>query len=161
MEKMASLNPTSATKHTKKKKKKKRQPPPLKIVYITNPIKFKTSASQFRALVQQLTGQYAADTPPPEPNSFPADDGGGGGEAADDAVKVADENDIHVAVDDDEVTMTTTTSENYILGHPANTDAVHKYGSESDPSIIGLYNDVFFLSTDDTYFSWINGFKPS
>ncbi|KAL8037029.1 hypothetical protein ABFX02_11G013600 [Erythranthe guttata] len=149
MEKMASLNPTSATKHTMKKKKK-RQPPPLKIVYITNPIKFKTSASQFRALVQELTGQYAADTPPPEPKSttFVSDDGGGG-EAADDVVKVADENDIHVAVDDDQVT----TSENYI-GHPANTDAVvQEYGSESDPSIIGLYNDVFFLSTD---FSWVN-----
>ncbi|KAL7134239.1 hypothetical protein ABFS83_11G013300 [Erythranthe nasuta] len=149
MEKMAAVNQL-------RKKKKKRQPPPLKIVYITNPIKFKTSASQFRALVQELTGQYAADTPPPEPNSttFVSDDGGGGEEAADDAVKVADENDIHhVAVDDDEVT--TTTSENYI-GHPANSDeppVVHEYGSESDPSIIGLYNDVFFLSTD---FSWLN-----
>ncbi|KAL7092962.1 hypothetical protein ACP275_11G013600 [Erythranthe tilingii] len=145
MEKMAAVN------QLKKKKKKRQQP--LRIVYITNPIKFNTSASQFRALVQELTGQYAADTPPPEPNSttFVSDDGGGG-EAAD-AVKAAacDENDIHVAVDDE----VTTTSENNIGRHPANSDepVVQEYGSESDPSIIGLYNDVFFLSPD---FSWVN-----
>ncbi|KAG6424652.1 hypothetical protein SASPL_115071 [Salvia splendens] len=34
---------------------KKKQP--LKVVYITNPIKFETSALEFRTLVQELTGQ--------------------------------------------------------------------------------------------------------
>lgn len=38
-------------------KMKKRQP--LKVVYITNPIKIETSALEFRALVQELTGQDA------------------------------------------------------------------------------------------------------
>lgn len=42
-------------KGNKQPKIKKKQP--LKVVYITNPIKFKTSASEFRSLVQELTGQ--------------------------------------------------------------------------------------------------------
>ncbi|KDP29260.1 hypothetical protein JCGZ_16649 [Jatropha curcas] len=45
-------NKKRAPKRIKKVKKQ-----PMKVVYITNPIKFKTSASQFRALVQELTGQ--------------------------------------------------------------------------------------------------------
>ncbi|XP_065857033.1 sigma factor binding protein 1, chloroplastic-like [Euphorbia lathyris] len=32
---------------------------PLKVVYISNPIKFQISASQFRALVQEFTGQHS------------------------------------------------------------------------------------------------------
>ncbi|KAL0453209.1 UNVERIFIED_CONTAM: hypothetical protein Slati_1299000 [Sesamum latifolium] len=44
---------------SKQAKSRKKQQPPLKVVYITNPIKFKTSASEFRALVQELTGQDA------------------------------------------------------------------------------------------------------
>uniref|UniRef100_A0A6N2KXV5 VQ domain-containing protein n=1 Tax=Salix viminalis TaxID=40686 RepID=A0A6N2KXV5_SALVM len=40
-----------ATKIAKTKKK------PMKLVYISNPMKFKISASGFRALVQELTGQ--------------------------------------------------------------------------------------------------------
>ena len=36
-------------------KAKKQQP--IKVVYITNPMRFKTSASEFRALVQELTGK--------------------------------------------------------------------------------------------------------
>ncbi|MCD7454936.1 hypothetical protein HAX54_026532 [Datura stramonium] len=31
----------------------------VKVVYISNPMKVKTSAAEFRALVQQLTGQHA------------------------------------------------------------------------------------------------------
>ncbi|KAM7271047.1 hypothetical protein ACFE04_030261 [Oxalis oulophora] len=38
---------------------------PVKVVYISNPMKFKTSASKFRALVQRLTGRDA---------EYPSDD---------------------------------------------------------------------------------------
>ncbi|KAK6944456.1 VQ protein [Dillenia turbinata] len=41
-------------KSTKPKSKK-----PIKVVYISNPVSYKTSASEFRALVQQLTGQHS------------------------------------------------------------------------------------------------------
>ncbi|KAL1554698.1 hypothetical protein AAHA92_15234 [Salvia divinorum] len=44
-------------KTNKTPKIKKRQP--LKVVYITNPIKFEASALEFRSLVQELTGQDA------------------------------------------------------------------------------------------------------
>ncbi|KAG6411081.1 hypothetical protein SASPL_129155 [Salvia splendens] len=44
-------------KTNKSPKIKKRQP--LKVVYITNPIKFEASALEFRSLVQELTGQDA------------------------------------------------------------------------------------------------------
>ncbi|CAN0890590.1 Sigma factor binding protein 1, chloroplastic [Linum grandiflorum] len=58
-----------------KKKKMKRSSPSsscsssrkeeaaMKVVYISNPMKFQICASEFRSLVQQLTGQYAADDP--------------------------------------------------------------------------------------------------
>jgi VQ motif len=41
-------------KHSKADKKK-----PLKIVYISNPVKFTTSPDQFRAVVQQFTGRHS------------------------------------------------------------------------------------------------------
>ncbi|EEF40226.1 uncharacterized protein LOC8273898 [Ricinus communis] len=44
-------------KSSRKAKPKKKQP--MKVVYISNPMKFKISASEFRALVQELTGQYS------------------------------------------------------------------------------------------------------
>lgn len=34
---------------------------PLKVVYISNPMRIETSAAEFRALVQELTGRDAAD----------------------------------------------------------------------------------------------------
>ncbi|MED6171217.1 hypothetical protein PIB30_038752 [Stylosanthes scabra] len=40
----------------------------IKVVYISNPMKVKTSASQFRALVQELTGQDAEF--PQDPSRF-------------------------------------------------------------------------------------------
>ncbi|XP_047940441.1 uncharacterized protein LOC125187836 [Salvia hispanica] len=45
-------------KKTNKSPKIKKRPP-LKVVYITNPIKFEASALEFRSLVQELTGQDA------------------------------------------------------------------------------------------------------
>ncbi|KAK9932709.1 hypothetical protein M0R45_019934 [Rubus argutus] len=51
--------------------KKKKEP--IKVVYISNPIKVTASAAEFRALVQQLTGQDAADDLLPDlhPTRFP------------------------------------------------------------------------------------------
>lgn len=69
----------AAAKRVKSKKKKKK----IKVVYISNPMKVKTSASKFRALVQQLTGQHAEDLPadPTKTTDTANDDvdvGGGG-----------------------------------------------------------------------------------
>ncbi|XP_027353060.1 sigma factor binding protein 2, chloroplastic [Abrus precatorius] len=60
----SSVHQTTPTKKAKPKKK------PIKVVYISNPMKIKTSASEFRALVQELTGQDAES--PPDPSRFPA-----------------------------------------------------------------------------------------
>ncbi|XP_031103927.1 uncharacterized protein LOC116007408 [Ipomoea triloba] len=48
----------------------------LKVVYISNPMKVETSPSEFRALVQELTGQDA-DVPGPGPFKFPPGPGVG------------------------------------------------------------------------------------
>lgn len=54
MDKMISVHSKKAKKHPKDSKKK-----PVKVVYISNPMKVNTSAEEFRSLVQQLTGQHA------------------------------------------------------------------------------------------------------
>lgn len=54
-------------KPTKKAKQPKKNNNPIKVVYISNPMKVRTSASQFRALVQELTGQ---DSELPDPTKF-------------------------------------------------------------------------------------------
>ncbi|KAL3637152.1 hypothetical protein CASFOL_019451 [Castilleja foliolosa] len=84
-QKMMTANRKRSNKQSPSIKKKG----PLKVVYITNPIKFKTSASEFRALVQELTGQYS-DVP--EFDRFPA--AGGGGEV-DKTAEDEDRNYIH------------------------------------------------------------------
>ncbi|KAL8489341.1 hypothetical protein ACS0TY_024813 [Phlomoides rotata] len=84
----ATMNPKRANKPLKPKKKQ-----PLKVVYITNPIKFTATASEFRALVQELTGRDAADVP--DSSRFAGADGFGGGGGCSEAVKVAD---VHAQV---------------------------------------------------------------
>ncbi|PHU06149.1 Sigma factor binding protein 1, chloroplastic [Capsicum chinense] len=54
MDKMLSVHSKKANKQPKNTKKKT-----VKVVYISNPMKVNTSAAEFRALVQQLTGQHA------------------------------------------------------------------------------------------------------
>ena len=71
--------PTKGCKHKKKNNKNSNNNKNIKVVYISNPMKVKTSASEFRALVQELTGQDAEL--PPDPSKFKdsgSDDGGGG-----------------------------------------------------------------------------------
>lgn len=41
---------------------------PIKVVYISNPMRVKTSAADFRSLVQELTGRHA------DPSKYSADD---------------------------------------------------------------------------------------
>lgn len=43
----------------KGKRQSKRNKKEIKVTYISSPMKVKTSASNFRALVQELTGQYS------------------------------------------------------------------------------------------------------
>ncbi|KAE8681898.1 Sigma factor binding protein 2 [Hibiscus syriacus] len=53
-------NSMSSTLQTRRLSPKKAiSKKPIKVVYISNPMKVKTSASKFRALVQKLTGQDA------------------------------------------------------------------------------------------------------
>ncbi|KAJ8760178.1 hypothetical protein K2173_011034 [Erythroxylum novogranatense] len=59
---------------------------PMKVVYISNPMKFKTSASGFRALVQELTGQDA-EYPDARKTVDCEDVGGHGGQVVHDASK--------------------------------------------------------------------------
>ncbi|KAH6779621.1 hypothetical protein C2S52_010858 [Perilla frutescens var. hirtella] len=53
------MDKTLTVKAKKQQPKNKKKQLPLKVVYITNPIKFNATASEFRALVQELTGQDA------------------------------------------------------------------------------------------------------
>ncbi|XP_010543018.1 PREDICTED: sigma factor binding protein 2, chloroplastic-like [Tarenaya hassleriana] len=55
---------STAKKPAKQAKKKTK---PIKVKYISNPMKVETCASKFRELVQELTGQDAADLPPGQP----------------------------------------------------------------------------------------------
>nr|XP_043611055.1 uncharacterized protein LOC122582694 [Erigeron canadensis] len=45
---------------------------PVKVVYISNPMKIKATPSEFRAIVQQLTGRYAASPPSPDDHDVAA-----------------------------------------------------------------------------------------
>ncbi|BAH93134.1 Os05g0390800 [Oryza sativa Japonica Group] len=49
---------------------------PIKVVYISNPMRVRTSAAGFRALVQELTGRNA-DPSKYSPRASAGDDGGG------------------------------------------------------------------------------------
>lgn len=54
-------------KETRKRKLSVQKNQPLKVVYISNPMRVHTSASEFRALVQELTGR---DAEFPDPAKF-------------------------------------------------------------------------------------------
>uniref|UniRef100_A0A1J3FNX2 Sigma factor binding protein 2, chloroplastic n=1 Tax=Noccaea caerulescens TaxID=107243 RepID=A0A1J3FNX2_NOCCA len=65
---------SSSSKPQKQKRKKTTNSnKPIKVRYISNPMRVETCASKFRELVQELTGQDAADLPP-EPTTFAAAD---------------------------------------------------------------------------------------
>ncbi|CAK9319610.1 unnamed protein product [Citrullus colocynthis] len=69
--------------HGRKPTKKTKQPnkiKPIKVVYISNPMKVQTSASEFMALVQELTGQNADF---PDPSKFPPSAVCGGASSSD------------------------------------------------------------------------------
>ncbi|KAF7819091.1 Sigma factor binding protein 2, chloroplastic [Senna tora] len=57
-------------KRSNKANMMKKKNKPIKVVYISNPLKVSTSASQFRALVQELTGQDAPEFPPRHPTEY-------------------------------------------------------------------------------------------
>ncbi|KAL2320661.1 hypothetical protein Fmac_029630 [Flemingia macrophylla] len=65
-----SVHQRTPTKRITKAKKKNNSgaSQPVKVVYISNPMKINTSAAEFRALVQELTGQDAES--PPDPTRF-------------------------------------------------------------------------------------------
>lgn len=60
-------NLVGSVKEKKTSKKAKTKKKPVKVVYISNPMKFKISASEFMALVQKHTGQ---DAELPDPTKF-------------------------------------------------------------------------------------------
>ncbi|XP_042501330.1 uncharacterized protein LOC122079139 [Macadamia integrifolia] len=55
MDKVSTVH--QSIKSSKQFKSKKKPSKPIKVVYISSPMKVKTSASEFRALVQELTGR--------------------------------------------------------------------------------------------------------
>ncbi|AEC09941.1 unnamed protein product [Arabidopsis thaliana] len=57
----------------KQKRKSTTTHKPIKVRYISNPMRVETCPSKFRELVQELTGQDAADLPP-SPTTFTAVD---------------------------------------------------------------------------------------
>ncbi|KAK9057760.1 hypothetical protein SSX86_022598 [Deinandra increscens subsp. villosa] len=57
-----------------KRSQKSLKKAPVKVVYISNPMKIKASPSEFRAVVQQLTGKYATSPPSYEPPQIPKQD---------------------------------------------------------------------------------------
>ncbi|GMI79624.1 hypothetical protein HRI_001631700 [Hibiscus trionum] len=61
-----SISSTLQTRKSSPKKAKSKKP--IKVVYISNPMKVKTSASEFMALVQKLTGRDAEL--PDDPTKF-------------------------------------------------------------------------------------------
>ncbi|KAI9161709.1 hypothetical protein LWI28_019982 [Acer negundo] len=67
---VTSVHHRKATRKSKTKTKTK----PIKVVYISNPMKVKTCASKFRALVQELTGRDAG-LPDPTNNYLHTVDG--------------------------------------------------------------------------------------
>ncbi|XP_024975566.1 uncharacterized protein LOC112513511 [Cynara cardunculus var. scolymus] len=69
-----------AAKHEKRSQKSSKKKP-VKVVYISNPMKIKATPSEFRAVVQQLTGQYATSPPLEELTGVPNEEAGfaGGG----------------------------------------------------------------------------------
>ena len=75
-----------ARKAARKAKSKNTNNKPIKVVYISNPMKVKTSASKFKALVQELTGQ---DAELPDPTKFTDtdEDISGGNQMVPDAAK--------------------------------------------------------------------------
>ncbi|KAK3446558.1 uncharacterized protein LOC104444112 [Eucalyptus grandis] len=82
---LCSMQKRKPTKRSKPKSK------PIKVVYISNPMRVKTSASQFRALVQKLTGR---DAEFPDPAKFHGSDPDGVGAAAPRAVVDAADDDV-------------------------------------------------------------------
>lgn len=102
-------------KSAKKPKKTSCKKKPVKVVYISNPMMVKTSAADFRALVQELTGQ---DAEFPDPTKFPAADimdvGGRQVPTAADSRKMMmvrdDDEEDHEAAEADEAAATMETS---------------------------------------------------
>ncbi|CAL0323542.1 unnamed protein product [Lupinus luteus] len=74
---MNSVQQRTPTKRSKPKKKNLNNIKPMKVVYISNPMKIRTSATEFGALVQELTGQDAESPPNPFKFQEPGDDNGG------------------------------------------------------------------------------------
>lgn len=82
---------TSTPRKAKKQSKNKKKQLPLKVVYITNPMKFTATASEFRALVQELTGQ---DADVSDISRFAAADSASPG-----AAEAASEGSVHAAAE--------------------------------------------------------------
>ncbi|XP_059646106.1 sigma factor binding protein 1, chloroplastic-like [Cornus florida] len=119
MDKLASVQQKKATKQAKAKKK------PVKVVYISNPMKIKTSASEFRALVQELTGQ---DADMPDPTKYSEIDG-----VDHDRQTVPDHHDATLKVSDDAL------DDHVLTVDPTGNEVLKR----SDNIPFGPYDDFF------------------
>lgn len=57
LDKLSQMNVLGVNNRSPKQSKRSRASKDVKVVYISSPMKVKTSASEFRALVQELTGR--------------------------------------------------------------------------------------------------------
>ncbi|CAL0332855.1 unnamed protein product [Lupinus luteus] len=98
---MNCVQQTTPTKRSNPKKKKNlNNNKPMKVVYISNPMKVKTSASEFMALVQELTGRDAE--PLPDPSRFQKPEGVDGGRSTGNGYKlISDDWFVKIGHDDE------------------------------------------------------------
>ena len=89
MNKPLSVHEKKATKQGKAKKKQ------VKVVYISNPMKVNASASEFMALVQELTGREASV---PAPTEYSESDSVGSHPTVPDRVKEVNDDDRAIEV---------------------------------------------------------------
>ncbi|OVA05657.1 VQ [Macleaya cordata] len=139
MENRLSVKKGTITKQSKQSYKKIK---PIKVVYISNPMKVKTSVSEFRSLVQELTGR---DSDLSDRTRFS---------------DTTDEIDGFQAVpDDDHQNMNKVLSNNDNHGILQEVLGVDPYwnSSSSDLPIFGPFDDIFVPQMVDNF----NGFLPN
>ncbi|KAK3165745.1 hypothetical protein QOZ80_1AG0037150 [Eleusine coracana subsp. coracana] len=112
---------------------------PIKVVYISNPMRVKTSAARFRALVQELTGRHA------DPSKYSPDDlvAVGGADAA--AAAIVDIDDAAQGLSPGDAV----TSSDIVVASPS-------AAAEHQPDAAGAASHGGFYDEDDEDY---NGFR--
>ncbi|WCJ39149.1 Sigma factor binding protein 1 chloroplastic [Euphorbia peplus] len=133
----------------KKQSKKSSTKKGIKVVYISSPMKVETSASKFRALVQELTGKDSDSARFMDDRSVP--------------VNVLDHQQHHLSVLEEELAVpnnsstTTTTSNNSNYSYESSSsagsesmfDSFDKYLPSMDGSFMSMFQPNFLYDSSD------------